>query len=84
VEKPCYYCGVVGSMLKDSSGGQNADLPKHAVNGVDRLDPKEGYTPENCVPACDKCNRAKNDWTLEEFKKWVRQVYLSLHTVDEG
>lgn len=42
--------------------------------GIDRVDPSKGYTPENCVSCCMRCNRFKNDMTLEEFYAWVQRV----------
>lgn len=28
--------------------------------GIDRLDPKQGYLPYNCAPACKRCNARKS------------------------
>lgn len=29
----------------------------------------------NCVPCCAKCNYAKHTMTIEEYKKFIKQVY---------
>jgi hypothetical protein len=42
--------------------------------GVDRLDNNHGYTTENSVPCCKKCNYAKNDMSLEEWSEWIDRV----------
>ena len=52
VIKSCYYCGH-----------QNED----EVNGIDRVDNSKGYSKENCVTACWKCNRIKHMYTREFF-----------------
>lgn len=31
-----------------------------SAGGVDRLNPKVGYLPDNCVPACRRCNARKS------------------------
>ena len=50
VIKPCYYCGH-----------HNED----EVNGIDRVDNSKGYSKDNCVTACWKCNRIKYIYHLE-------------------
>jgi hypothetical protein len=42
---PCHYCGHV-----HPAGG-----------GVDRVDSRIGYVPENCVPCCAECNMLMGD-----------------------
>ena len=52
---PCFYCG---EYLDDSTGV-----------GLDRCDNKKGYTLNNVVPCCARCNRMKNVYvTSDEFK----------------
>ena len=45
VKSPCYYC----KYINDSE-----------TNGIDRINNDIGYTEENCVAACWKCNRMKH------------------------
>ena len=47
----------------------------YLYNGIDRKNNFLGYTLENIVPCCEKCNRAKHIMNLTEFKKWVYSVY---------
>jgi len=57
--QPCHYCGW---------------HPKHKWNGIDRVDNKAGYTPENCVSCCRWCNMAKGRQPVEDFLEWLRWV----------
>ena len=62
--QPCVYCG---------SNGYN-DFSKHKhlgllYNGIDRIDSSKGYTIDNVVSCCKKCNITKsslpyNDWIV--------------------
>ena len=45
VQQPCHYC---------------KEIKENEVNGIDRVNNSIGYTKENCVPACWKCNRMKH------------------------
>ena len=57
--KPCTFCGA-------EPGVENI--------GVDRIDPSEGYTLENCQSACWECNRAKHSRSNGEFGVWLERV----------
>lgn len=57
--KPCFYCG-----LDDAS-----------IRGLDRFDNTQGYTLENVVPCCKRCNIAKNNMTVEEFMDLINSIY---------
>ena len=52
VTLPCHYC----KLIKEDE-----------ANGIDRLNNDIGYTKENCVPACWKCNRMKHFYNPEFF-----------------
>lgn len=59
IDSPCHYCGI------------------SPAGGIDRIDNWSGYTdrdPENVVPCCTICNRAKRDLEYEEFMAWIRRV----------
>ncbi len=51
-------------------------------NGIDRLDNALGYTLDNCVPCCKRCNQAKNNMGLKEFRAWLVRAYK--HTIETG
>ena len=46
-----------------------------AWSGIDRIDPKIGYVPDNCVPCCPRCNFAKGPMTGVEFRAWIKRVH---------
>lgn len=57
VTSPCHYCNK-----------RNTE----EANGIDRVNNDLGYTRDNCVPACWKCNRMKHfyhpDFFMEKCK----------------
>ena len=40
------------------------------TNGLDGIN-----IIDNTVPCCHKCNQSKSNFTLEEFNKWIIDVY---------
>lgn len=44
------------------------------INGIDRVDNTKGYSIDNCVAACRRCNVAKADMTPDQFREWVLRV----------
>ena len=48
---------------------------KITTAGIDRIDSSVGYTINNCVPCCYRCNVAKNNMNIEEFKKMISDIY---------
>ncbi|NDB82209.1 MAG: hypothetical protein EB127_05625 [Alphaproteobacteria bacterium] len=52
VTKPCHYCNLI---------------KEDEANGIDRVNNDIGYTKENCVPACWRCNRMKHFYHPEFF-----------------
>lgn len=69
IHKPCHYCGEIdvkiGFYLKDA----------YFLNGIDRVDSSKGYTLENTVPCCKKCNISKHNYTQEEFLEHIKKIY---------
>jgi len=52
VTSPCHYCKLIKS---------------EEANGIDRINNDIGYTKDNCVPACWKCNKMKSFYHPEFF-----------------
>jgi hypothetical protein len=46
----------------------------HGKIGVDRKNNTLGYTLENSVPSCKRCNYAKNDMSIDEWTDWIRSI----------
>ena len=73
-EKKCFYCGIEESevqeivmtgILKSSRFPKDGKIGRGQSRGVwlevDRLEPKENYSRNNCVLACYFCNNDKSD-----------------------
>ncbi len=81
----CFYCGVEPSntsnmhkIRSDSSeyARNNGDF---LYNGLDRIDSSLGHNINNVVPCCQKCNWAKGDYSVEEYKNWIIRIYTHLN-----
>ncbi len=71
IKQACYYCGE-SPTIRQKNQNFNGVV---AVNGIDRVDPTEGYIQSNVVSCCPICNVAKSDMTSQEFKSWILRVY---------
>ena len=70
-QRDCHYCGAKPSNIhihKDTNGD-------YIYNGLDRVNNNKGYIINNVVPCCKRCNRAKRNFTLEDFKDWIEKIY---------
>jgi hypothetical protein len=56
---PCRYCGTINS---------------EGFNGVDRVDPRQGFTVENSAPCCTMCNRVKHILPEDVFLRSVEHI----------
>ncbi len=71
----CHYCGESpGNIFTYSHSGETTKY-----NGIDRVDSSEGYTLDNCVSCCWRCNAAKNNMTVSEFRNWIEKVYIQFN-----
>jgi hypothetical protein len=69
----CHYCGT----------NPNQQMPFHKktyygaykYNGIDRKNPKLGYTIKNSVSCCKRCNFAKSYFSINNFLKHVKKIY---------
>lgn len=68
---PCFYCGKLPANEIKSNISENG---KYIYNGIDRLDNLLGYTINNVVPCCYKCNVLKKDFSVESMKKVLRKL----------
>jgi post-segregation antitoxin (ccd killing protein) len=46
---------------------------------LDRTEPKKGYTPDNVVLCCTKCNYAKHEMSVEEFHAHILKMYTYIY-----
>lgn len=75
VRQDCYYCGIVPSNQWHYSNGSSPHEP-YFYNGIDRVDNTLGYTLDNCVTCCVRCNYAKADMSQKQFLEWVKSIYI--------
>jgi hypothetical protein len=68
--KNCFYCGGLPTN-RSHKPNQHGDF---IYNGIDRLDNSLGYTLENTVSCCQKCNWMKNKISAREFLAHVKQI----------
>jgi hypothetical protein len=73
--QPCFYCGHKHHVPVDR-------LRPGDLNGIDRLDSNGGYTKENTVSACSRCNYMKGTLSLTEFYTAIREIYH--HRINPG
>jgi 5-methylcytosine-specific restriction endonuclease McrA len=52
----------------------------YIYNGIDRIDNERGYLPDNAVPCCKRCNQAKADMAIDEFKGWLSDIMKHFYT----
>jgi hypothetical protein len=72
IHQPCGYCGSTGETYYTNAYHIAASAK---VNGIDRIDPTQGYFLPNCIPCCKTCNHAKASMSLVEFQEWMERVY---------
>lgn len=75
----CYYCGE-----KPNHVCKKGKIGEYIYNGIDRIDNTKGYTHNNCVPCCEKCNRAKLKMGKNEFLEWIDKIYLYQHREEKN
>lgn len=73
IYQDCHYCGTA-PMNKIVARSKRGYTLEFTYNGLDRKDSSGGYFPENCVPCCPICNRAKGSVSYAEFSQWVRRM----------
>lgn len=67
VTSNCHYCGAEPT-------ARHLHNATRTYNGIDRVDNSLDYTPQNVVPCCTQCNRAKGTLTAQEFIEWALSI----------
>lgn len=70
IVKPCIYCSDSLTQEKKTRSSTGSFY----YTGIDRYDNKKGYTKENSVPCCKKCNRIKTDMSIEELDIQLEKI----------
>ena len=80
IQQNCAYCGAAPqtneALIKERGNGRE---PLFYYNGIDRIDSSIGYSIENCVPCCPKCNYMKRSYGKDEFLNHIKAIYDFLH-----
>lgn len=75
VESNCYYCNSSREESINFISNSKDESYKYQYNGIDRVDNTKGYSNDNTVPCCTKCNLAKRQMNISEFKQWIISIY---------
>ena len=70
----CIYCGAKPGQVAWNSSVVKYRKGKYIYNGLDRLDPKQGYTPQNSAPCCGRCNEMKMSDSINEFLMHIGRI----------
>lgn len=65
------YCPLLSIPIVCGSRKKHDGSPS-----IDRIDPRKGYTPDNCWVVSNKGNRIKNNATLDELRRIVAALEL--------
>ncbi len=67
----CHYCGREPHQILKRLKSKKLQIQ---YNGIDRFNPNEGYTNENCVSCCYYCNHAKADLTFVQWLSHLKKI----------
>jgi hypothetical protein len=78
-QENCYYCGERPLNIYNSATSRSSEEMKvngnFVYNGLDRIDSNKPHSKKNCVSCCKFCNYAKRERSVEEFKRWLTNLY---------
>ena len=83
VVQDCIYCGKKPSLSTTPYIRENLN-GYILCNGADRIDSSKGYSIDNIVPCCSKCNQIKMDMSVEDFFQKVEDIYLNMANAKES
>ena len=71
INSRCHYCGRKPKKYTVVPKGYYSPIRM----GLDRIDNRKGYVPDNVVPCCKYCNSAKRAMSYDQFLDWIDRVY---------
>ncbi len=82
-EQNCHYCDAPPRYREIYRTSQNRKLAYSiSANGVDRINPNYGYTIDNSLPCCTRCNMAKSSLQYDEFLSLISLIFN--HKIKKG
>lgn len=75
VTSNCHYCNCEPDRIICASRNTKHGVGYFKQLGIDRVNNEKGYSKDNIVPCCFRCNNAKFTYSLESFKEWIKKVY---------
>lgn len=80
IASPCTYCGSGPSQVMTESHRNGG----FTYTGLDRVDNRVGYTPDNITPCCGTCNYMKRALSVTEFLAHVARITQHVEVSREG
>lgn len=74
-QSDCGYCGAPPSgsrRTKTAKGTGHFDT--YTYNGIDRVDSRQGYVPDNVIAACKTCNFMKRSMSVADFYAHIERI----------
>lgn len=71
----CFYCGTSPNQIISRFQSKYPANGEYRYNGIDRVDNTRGYELSNVVPCCKKCNQAKMNLPLDDFKNLIKSIF---------
>jgi len=79
LQQNCHYCDSPPYNTFKSGVRRYNGIETFKYTGIDRKINSLGYTMDNCVPCCKRCNFSKKDFDYSEWVEWIDKVYTNLH-----
>lgn len=79
IQANCAYCGTPPSQIFSRIGLNGSFV----YNGIDRVDSVLGYSLENCVPCCGRCNSMKMNMLRSDFVQHIARIHHHLTSVGQ-
>jgi len=74
----CWYCNQEPAQMNRVYGKNKPKNAYYLYNGVDRMDNAVGYTMDNCISCCGRCNHMKHVLHVEDFINHIRKIIRNL------
>jgi hypothetical protein len=74
-QQNCFYCGAPPT---NGTERWKSRVERWLYNGIDRRDNAVGYTTQNAVPCCRRCNEWKRSLSAAEFQAHAKKIVENL------